>query len=284
MVAQEENITKAADKLHITQPTLSRQLKQLEDELGVTLLHRGKRKVTLTENGILMKRKAQEIVTLSEKAKNEFKQDDELLSGEISIGCGEVRNVQFLSATIAKFQQQYPEVQFELYSAVADDIVERLEKGLVDIGLVSEPFDTRNYGYFRLKKNDIWGVYVPKDHPLTKKKKVSAEDIMDESLIVPKRNLVRNEVANWMGNQYKDLKIVATYNLLLNATVMVENGVGIALCLSSVTENENLKFIPFSPKLETGAVLIWKKYRDMSPTVKKFISYIKETQKNLDEM
>lgn len=282
MVAQEENITKAADKLHITQPTLSRQLKQLEDELGVTLLQRGKRKVTLTEEGLLMRHKAQEIVTLSERTKTVFSREEEILSGEIIIGCGEVGNVQFLSEMIVGFQKSHPQVIFDLYSAVADDVVEKLEKGLVDIGLVSEPFTADFYGYLRMEKKDLWGVYVPKDHPLAQKRKVTAEDLQGEALIFPKRNLVKEEVVNWMGDLERDLHIVATYNLLHNAMVMVENHVGAAVCLRSAAESENLKFVRLSPKLETGAMLIWKKYMDLSPTVKAFVEYIKDAQKASD--
>ncbi len=283
MVAQEENITKAAEKLHITQPTLSRQLKQLEDELGVTLLQRGKRRVTLTEDGILMKRRAQEIVLLAEKTKSEFENKSVNLSGEISIGCGEVKNAEFISGVIAAFRKVHPGVKFELYSAVADDIIVRLEMGLVDLGVVSEPFDVSNYGFLRMEKNDRWGVYVPWDHPLAQKKKVTAEDLLNEPVIIPKRSMVLNEVANWIGSQYSELNIVASYNLLYNATVLVENHVGIAICLRSATENERLKFIPLSPKFETGAALIWKKYHDLSPAVKAFVKMVKDTQKALDE-
>lgn len=284
MVAQEENITKAADKLHITQPTLSRQLKQLEGELGVKLLQRGKRKVTLTQNGILMKRKAQEIVALSEKAKSQFSRENVCLSGQISIGCGEVSNVALLSKTIAQFQTVYPEVVFDLYSAVADDIVVRLENGLDDLGVVSEPFDVSNYGFLRMRKNDKWGIYVPKNHPLAQKKRVISEDLAETSLIVPKRILVRNEISGWFGEQEKNLNIVATYNLLHNAMIMVENHIGIGICMKSVIENENLKFVPLSPRLDTGSILIWKKYRDLTPSVKMFIEYIKNAQKALDEV
>lgn len=179
MVAREENITKAANLLHITQPTLSRQLMQLEDELGVKLFRRSNHSIILTDDGMLLKRRAKEIVALADKTAQEFLHKEEELTGEISIGCGETRNMTFVSEQIALFRKKYPFVQFNIYSANADDIKERMEKGLIDIGLLMEPVDISKYEFVRMPQKEQWGIIVPADNPLNNKKFVTPEDLVN---------------------------------------------------------------------------------------------------------
>ena len=166
MVAREENITKAASLLHITQPTLSRQLMRLEEELGTTLFRRSNHSIVLTDDGMLLKRRAREIVALAEKTEQEFSHKEEALTGEIFIGCGETRNMSFLSRQIALFRKEHPLVQFNIYSANADDIKERIEKGLLDFGLLMEPVDIGKYEFIRMPQKEQWGVLVREDSPL----------------------------------------------------------------------------------------------------------------------
>ena len=276
MVAREENITKAAALLHLTQPTLSRQLMQLEAELGVKLFHRSKHSIILTEDGMLLKRRAQEIVSLSDKTVQELSHKEDVLSGEIAIGCGETKNMLFLSEQIKKFRQKYPLVQFSIHSAIADDIKERIEKGILDIGLLMEPVDIGKYEFIRMPQKEKWGILVRKDSELAAKESINPKDLTNVPLIMVKRELVKNELASWFGDYYEELQITATYNLILNAASMVERGVGVVLCFDlGATFYEDLCFIPLAPTLETGSVLVWKKNQTLGAATSQFMRYLR---------
>lgn len=261
MVAREENITRAAKLLHVTQPTLSRQLMQLEQELGIKLFQRSNHSIILTEEGMLLKRRAQEIVSLVEKTRRELSNKEEEIVGEVSIGCGETKNMSFLSEQITMFRKRYPFVEFHILSATADDIKERIEKGLLDIGLLVEPVDIGKYEFIRMPQKEQWGVLTRDDSMLAGREFVTPEDLSGVPLIMVKREDVRNRLSNWFGDYYEGLEIAATYNLLLNAVNMVRHQVGSALCFQLDSGYSGLSFIPFSPRLETGAVLAWKKIR-----------------------
>ena len=276
MVAREENITKAAALLHLTQPTLSRQLMQLEAELGVKLFHRSKHSIILTEDGMLLKRRAQEIISLSDKTVQELSHKEDVLSGEIAIGCGETKNMLFLSEQIRKFRQKYPLVQFSIHSAIADDIKERIEKGVLDIGLLMEPVDIGKYEFIRMPQKEKWGILVRKDSELAAKESINPKDLTNVPLIMVKRELVKNELASWFGDYYEGLQIAATYNLILNAASMVERGVGVALCFDlGASFYEDLCFIPLAPTLETGSVLVWKKNQTLGAATSQFMRYLR---------
>lgn len=276
MVAREENITKTAALLHLTQPTLSRQLMQLEAELGVKLFHRSKHSIILTEDGMLLKRRAQEIISLSDKTVQELSHKEDVLSGEIAIGCGETKNMLFLSEQIRKFRQKYPLVQFSIHSAIADDIKERIEKGILDIGLLMEPVDIGKYEFIRMPQKEKWGILVRKDSELAAKESINPKDLTNVPLIMVKRELVKNELASWFGDYYEGLQIAATYNLILNAASMVERGVGVALCFDlGASFYEDLCFIPLAPTLETGSVLVWKKNQTLGAATSQFMRYLR---------
>lgn len=276
MVAREENITKAAALLHLTQPTLSRQLMQLEEELGVKLFHRSKHSIILTEDGMLLKRRVQEIISLSDKTVQELSHKEDVLSGEIAIGCGETKNMLFLSEQIRKFRQKYPLVQFSIHSAIADDIKERIEKGILDIGLLMEPVDIGKYEFIRMPQKEKWGILVRKDSELAAKESINPKDLTNVPLIMVKRELVKNELASWFGDYYEGLQIAATYNLILNAASMVERGVGVALCFDlGASFYEDLCFIPLAPTLETGSVLVWKKNQTLGAATSQFMRYLR---------
>ena len=277
-VAQEENITKAAMLLHVTQPTLSRQLMQLEEELGCKLFHRSQYRIILTDAGMLLRRRAQEIVELADKTQREFAQSAGELSGEISIGCGETQSMTFLSQHIRTFRELYPQVQFHIYSANADDVKERIEKGLLDMGLLTEPVDIGRYTFLRLPQKDQWGVLVPKGSPLAKKDAVTPQDLADVPLLLSGREKVRSELASWFGDAFDHLNIAATYNLILNAANMVKNEVGVAVCFYLENISDSLQFVPLSPRLETGTVLAWKKDKVLSPATKQFHLHIKNAK------
>ncbi len=275
MVAREENITKAANLLHITQPTLSRQMMQLEEELGVKLFERGKYRVTLTEDGMLLRRRAQEIVDLSEKTVQELSHNEDMLAGEIVIGCGETLNMAVVAEQIASFQKEYPLVRFQIHSSTADDIKERLEKGLLDIGLLCEPVDISKYEFLRMPYKEKWGAVVCKDSPLAQKEEIKPEDLLAVPLIMPQRSEVQNELSNWFGENYENLNVAATFNLINNATIMVANKVGVAIGFDLGGSYDDVSFIPLAGKLEAGAVLVWKKSQMHPAATAKFIQHLK---------
>lgn len=200
MVAREENITRAAGLLHVTQPTLSRQLIQLEEELGVKLFHRNKYRITLTEEGLLLKQRAQEIVALSDKAKQELTKSEGTLSGEIAIGCAEARSFSVLAEQIVAFRKLYPRVRFRIYSATADDVKDRMENGLLDMGLLMEPVDIGRYAFIRMPVRERYGVLVRRDSPLAEKESVRPEDLVGMPLLFGSREGVREEIAGWFGS------------------------------------------------------------------------------------
>lgn len=276
MTAREENITKAAGLLHITQPTLSRQLMQLEDELGVKLFSRSNHNIKLTEDGMLLRRRAQEIISLAEKTQEELSGNNGELAGEISVGCAETRNMNFLSARIAAFRERNPLVRFAIYTANADDIKERIEKGLTDLGLMMEPVDISRYEFVRMPAREQWAVMVKEDSPLAQKEFVTPQDLVGVPLIFVHRRSVKNEIANWFGRYYDKLEIAATYNLVLNAVRMVQNGVGTAICFVADNVFPGVKLIPLYPKLDTGAVLAWKKEQPSSAALVQFVEEIKK--------
>lgn len=275
MVAREENITKAAELLHITQPTLSRQLAQMEQELGVSLFKRGKHNIALTEEGMILKRRAQEMLELANKTKQELCHEGENLRGVISIGSGETKSMHLLANCMTEFYQQHPEVTFDIYSSTADRIKERIEKGLTDIGLLTEPVDVGKYQFIRLPEKARWGVLVCNGSPLSQKESVSSKDLLKVPVLLPKRDSVQNELANWFQEDYEKLQVVATYNLLYNAAVMVESVGGAALCMEHDKVYQNLVFVPFDPILSTGAVLVWKKSQFLSPLMRHFIEHLR---------
>lgn len=277
-VAREENITRAAALLHVTQPTLSRQLMQLEAELGVKLFYRGRHSILLTEEGMLLRRRAQEIVDLAEKTRRELRHEEELISGEISIGCGETQNMRPFAGMLSSFQREYPDVRFNIYTAIADEVKERLENGLLDVGLLLEPVEISRYHYLRMPLEERWQVLMRRDHILAEKEKITPGDLSGVPLIVAKRLSVRNELENWFGQEAKDMRIVSTCNLShYNQMIMVESGIGVAMVMEFDCDNERLCMRPIEPEMRGGCVLVWKKGRTLSPLMTRFIAHIKSS-------
>lgn len=277
-VAREENITKAAALLHLTQPTLSRQLMQLEEELGVQLFRRSRYHIELTEDGMLLRRRAQELVDLAEKTTREFTMRETELMGEIAIGAGETRSMSFLSRAMVSFRERYPKVTFRIFSATADDVKERLDTGLLDMGLLTEPVDVGRYAFCRMKERDRWGVLVRLDSPLAGLDSVTPDDLEQVPLIISVRERVQRELANWFGDRWERLQIAASFNLILNAANMVRYGVGTALSFDLNFSFDDLRFIPLSPTMDTGTVLVWKKDLVLTPVVEAFHQHIKNVQ------
>ena len=281
LAAREENITRAAELLHVTQPTLSRQLMQLEQELGTKLFHRGQHSIILTDDGMLLKRRAQELIDLADKTEREFIKAEGGLTGELSIGSGETLSMHTLSQWIASFRAENPLVQYDIYSATADEIKDRIEKGILDMGLLVEPVDIAKYEFIRMPKRERWGILVSKDSPLAQYDRISPSDLAHTPVLIAKRNTVREELRGWFGSIYNSLEIAGTYNLLYNAAVMAANGVGAVLCMEHDRAYENLVFIPLSPTLETGAVLVWKKNQTCSAAAAHFFAHAQKCSERM---
>ena len=274
-VAREENITKAAALLHLTQPTLSRQLMQLEEELGVKLFHRSRYHIVLTDEGMLLRRRAQELIDLADKTAQEFRKDPEL-RGEISIGSGDLEGMHVLAEFLASFQKLHPQVTYQIYSGNADNIKEQLERGTLDLGLLLEPVDISKYDMIRLPVKEQWGVHVQENSPLAQNPSVTAQDLSKLPLIYTRRGVVQKELERWFGPYAKDLRVAATGNLPYNMALLSRAGVGAFLTIRLRCSYEGLRFLPLSPPLESSTVLAWKKTETFPPAVSALLEHIKE--------
>ena len=281
-VAREENITKAAALLHLTQPTLSRQLMQLEEELGVQLFHRSRYRIVLTDDGMLLRRRAQELVDLAEKAARELRQKDQLRS-EISIGSGDLEGMALLAQLLASFQKRYPEVTYQIYSGNADHTKERIEGGTLDLGLLLEPVDISKYDFIRMPVKEQWGVLIHENEPLAQKERVTPEDLANVPLILTHRELILREMERWFGPYAQQLRIAATGNLPYNMALLARARIGIYLTLKLHCTYEGLKFVPLSPPLESSTVLAWKKAETFSPAVSGLIRHVKECLESISD-
>lgn len=276
VAAREENITRAAEILHISQPALSRQLMQLEDELGAKLFVRGKRNIALTEEGRYLRQRAQEIVDLTEKTERDFKDGIGTLSGEVSIGMGESAASSLMADYVAEFVKVYPHVRFKYYSNNADFIKEQLEKGLLDIGVLMKPTDLSKYEYVKLPIKDRWGVLLPAKCPLAQRERISPSDLKDKKLFISTRT--KPTIVSWLSDFYNEENVLLHYNLLYNAAMLVDKGMGITFTAEGAAmlyKNPNIVFRPLSPEIDISTVFVWKKYQIVSPTVKAFIEFVK---------
>lgn len=282
-IANQGSITAAANSLHLTQPTLSRQIQDLEKELKQKLLIRGKYKVTLTPEGLMLKKRAEEIIEMVEKTKAEFNSINDIISGDIYIGCGETDSMKYIAIVMKELRDKYPNIKFHIHSGNAEDVTEKLDKGLLDFGLLIQPIDLSKYDYITMPQKDIWGVIMPKNSPLAKKNVIKIDDLIDVPIIasrqMSKKYSAESGFLDWFGEKFDYLNIAATYNLVYNAAIMVDNGIGYAITLDklvNITNNTNVCFRPLSPKLESGLDIVWKKNQVFSPAAKLFLQKLKE--------
>lgn len=282
-VAREESITGAANYLHLTQPTLSRQIRDLEEELGQKLLVRGSHRVTLTAEGMLLRKRAEEIVAMADKTEEEFRAMHGLLSGDVYIGSGETVAMNLVAAVCREIRESYPGVRWHLYSGNAEDVTERLDKGLLDFGILIQPTDITKYNYLSIPAKDRWGVIVRKDHPLAALEAVTAGDLAPYPLLFSRQVLESraegNALMNWFGPLRSQLQIAATYNLCYNAAVMARQGVGCVVSLDGLvdtSEESLLCFRPLSPAIESGLDVVWKKYQVFSQAAELFLDRLRE--------
>lgn len=275
-VAREGNITRAAEALHVTQPTLSRQLMDLEKEAGAPLLIRGKRQITLTDAGMLFQQRAREMVLIAEKTQRDLAELKGLVGGVVAIGCVETTAVRMLADVLAQFFREHPTVQYELYSADGDDVREKLDRGDIDIGILLEPVEAAKYDYFKLPCFERWGVLMRRDDPYADTDGISISEIKQLPLILSRRRIVQEEIANWLDKEYNDLRIIASHNLLTNTLALVERGLGYAVSVEgayAIRPGGPFCFIPFKPERVTGHVLVWKKNRVFPSATQGFIQF-----------
>ena len=277
-VAQVGNITKAANLMHLTQPTLSRQLQDLEKELGQKLFIRGKHNVSLTPEGIILKKRAEEIIELVDKTEAEFSSIKNEVAGNIYIGSGETKSIKLIADVMRTLKKDYPKIKFHIVSGDSEDLVERLDKGLLDFCVLIQPFNLEKYDYIDLGEKDTWGILLRNDDPLAKKKYVKIEDLIGLPLLVSrqviKKTIEKNIFLDWFGEDFDKLNIVGTYNLIYNAAIMTEDKIGYALGLDRLirdTIDSPLCFRPLSPKLEVGISVAWKKKQVFSRPAKLFL-------------
>lgn len=281
-VAREESITAAANFLHLTQPTLSRQIHDLEEELGQKLLVRKSHRVVLTPEGMLLRKRAEEILTMVDKTESEFRSMETTVSGDVYIGSGETQAIRKIAKIIRQLQQDYPEIHYHMHSGNAPDITDRLDNGLLDFGILIQPADITKYDSLNLPAKDVWGVVMRKDSPLAAKECIYKEDLRTVPLLCSRQAVLSqrhgNAFAAWFGADFDKLNIASTYNLIYNAAVMVEEGVGYAVTLDNLANTSaasDLCFRPLSPRLESGLNVVWKKYQVFSPAAEIFLDRLK---------
>lgn len=277
-VAREQNVTNAAKELHITQPTLSRQMALLEEELGAKLFVRSGRPLTLTDEGRLLRRRAEEILELVEKTRTEVSSREEQVEGSVSVGCGELASVRLLTDLIVDFSQRYPRAVFDVYTANADQIKRRMDDGLTDIGLLLEPVDMERYEYVRMPVKERWAAVMPSGVPLAKREYVTAKDLADVPVILPSRQKVHDEVANWFGSRYEKLRVIGVSNLSTNSALMVRAGLGFALTVEGALpflERSEVCMVPLYPELTATSVLAWRRGQPFPTVVSRFLEEAK---------
>lgn len=282
VVAREQSITKAANVLHITQPTLSRQLRELEEELGKPLLIRGNKNISLTDEGMLFRKRAEEIVELSDKTVHEIQHTEDNITGDIYIGSGETEGLRNVIHIIKEYQKQYPNVCFHINSGDKADLLDKLDKGLLDFGIFLEPVDKVKYNHLKLPAKDTLGILTRKDSPLAKKKIITKEDLVNVPLIMSRQLKEDSSLLRFLDTPLEKLNIVATYNLVYNASLMVDEKVGYAITLDKLvntTGDSNLCFIPLSPKMTVDMYLMWKKFQIFSKASELFLKELEMISK-----
>lgn len=281
-IAREGNITNAANALHVTQPTLSRQIHDLEEELGQQLFVRGSHSVTLTPEGMLLRKRAEEILDLVQKTEQEFAQTEEAVSGEVYIGAGETVGVHYLTRAARQLQESYPDIRIHISSGDATDVREDLDKGLIDFGLLFAPVDLSRYNVIHLAYQDTWGVLMRRDSPLAQKAALRLSDLKGQPLIVSRQMYKTSRLQEWFGEPAGQLQVVGTYNLVYNGSLMVEDGMGYAICLDgiiNVTGDSPLCFCPLEPRRQADMYIVWKKYQIFSPAAERFLNVLRDMEK-----
>lgn len=280
-VAREQSISRAAEVLFVTQPNLSRQMQKLERELGQPLFLRGSgsRKLVLTEAGRLLQKRAEELLDLYQKTERELRTPSDELEGEVSIGCGESYVMKLVAQAARDVQKRHPGVRVSFFSGDGASVAERLDKGLIDFGIFIEPADISKYDCLQLPLTDTWGVLMRRDAPLACRERITPEDLWDLPLICSKQSFGKPMISQWFRKKPEQLRVVATYNLIYNASLLVEAGLGYAVGLDKLINtsgNSELCFRPLYPSLESHLDIAWKKHQVFSGCAEVFLEQLRE--------
>lgn len=280
-VAREQNILRAAESLHLSQPTLSTQIRQLEEELGKQLLIRGtkgSRKIVLTDEGMILRRRAKEILDLVEKTQTEIALSDSVIIGDVYIGAGETDAVRLLARAARELQSVHPGIHYHISSGNAEFVIEQLDKGLIDFGVIFGDADLKKYNALKIPVKDTWGVLMRRDSFLAAKKAITPEDLLPLPLILSHQVNQQSQFSAWLNCDMEKLNVVATYNLLFNASILVDEGLGYAVGLDKIIyagENSSLCFRPLDPGVEAEMNIVWKKYQLLSKASEQFLKKLK---------
>ncbi|MFG6358616.1 MAG: LysR family transcriptional regulator [Acetatifactor sp.] len=281
-VAREGNITNSANRIHIAQPSLSRQIKNLETELGQQLFVRGSHSVSLTPEGMILRKRAEDVIAMVDKIEDEFYTMGNFVSGDIHIGAGETYVFRYIVDVLKNLQKDYPNIHFHLYSGNAAEVTERLDKGLLDFGLLMQPADIAKYDYFNLPEKDIWGVVMRRDSPLAEKERILCRDLEGLPLICSRQSIQAmegNTFVKWFDGKLEQMNIIATFSLVYNAALMVQQGLGYMITVDNLVNtavNPDLCFRPLSPELEAGLAIVWKKYQYFSSAADLFLERLRK--------
>lgn len=288
-VARERNITRAAHSLHISQPTLTTQIRNLEEQFGKPLLVRnvrGKRRIELTEEGMLLQKRAEEILALVSKTEREIQSDESLIAGDILIGAGETSGFRKAAKIMKRMQERYPRIRFHILSGNAETVLEQLEQGLLDFGLILGEIDQNRYQSLLVGAQDEWGVLMPKDSPLASRAKIRSEDLKDQPLILSRQITVRNALLDWFATPVEKLNIIAEYNLLYNASLMAEEKMGYVVAIDGIIScaaQSPFCFRPLEPKVPLQLHLVWKKSQVFSRACMKFLELFRNELESYDQ-
>lgn len=276
--AREGNMTRAAERLHVTQPTLSRQIKELEKELGKDLFVRHNFSVSLTEEGMILRKRAEDLISIADKIENEFMTMDDITGGKISIGCAESYLIDYLAQAIKNVNQEHPGIHYNIVSGGTDQVDEKVINGVLDFAFIVEPPDLSKFNFIELPKTDTWGVIMPRYCPLAAKEYITLEDILPYPLFCAEQS-IRSDLPRWCGSDVEKLNITINYNLLNNAAILVKAGLGLCLGFDKIldlNEQSSLVFRPLYPALETKMYVIWKKYQVFSPAASFLLEEIRK--------
>ena len=277
-IARAGNMTRAAETLHVSQPTLSKQIKDLEQELGKKLFRRSSSAMTLTDEGMLLRKRAEDIVAMVDKTSDEFKSMNDITGGEVHIGCAESHQVKYLAQTIKEFKVKYPMFRFHLTSGNTEQVAERLDRGLIDFAVIVEPPNLSKYNYLELPEADVWGLVMKKEDPLARKETICFEDLIGLELICSAQGM-KFDISRWCGEKADMLDLSGTINLAYNGSVFVREGIGYMLTfdrLINTGPESGLCFRPLEPLLETKMYVIWKKYQVFTPIAQLLLDELKE--------
>ncbi|CUO59062.1 Hca operon transcriptional activator [[Eubacterium] contortum] len=283
-IAREENMTRAAERLHISQPSLSRQMKELETELGKKLFVRSSYSIHLTNEGMLLRKRAEDLLEMADKITNEFKSMDDIAGGDVYIGCAESYLIKYLAFAVKRLNQRYPGIHYHTVSGDTEIVAERLDRGLSDMAFIVEPPDLSKYNYLEVPENDTWGAIMRKDCPLAEKKAIQLEDLLPYPVFCSEQS-AKVDLPRWCGEKIDQLNIMATFNLTNNGAVFVREGLGIALTFDRIIEltpDSELCFRPISPALHTKMYVIWKKYQVFTPAAQLLLDELKQVLQKKD--